>query len=81
MHGNAAEWTCSNYDAYPYRADDGREADAMGDKKAVRGGSWRDRPNQCRSASRWAYAPWQKVFNVGFRIIIEMETPVLNSTP
>ena len=75
MHGNAAEWTRSNYHSYPYRADDGREADGTGDKKTIRGGSWRDRPNLCRSASRWAYAAWQKVFNVGFRIIIECETP------
>ncbi len=71
MHGNAAEWTRSNYQPYPYRADDGREADATGARKTIRGGSWRDRPNLCRSASRWAYPPWQPVFNVGFRVIIE----------
>ena len=57
MHGNAAEWTRSNY---------GDSA-----KKVIRGGSWRDRPQLCRSASRWAYDPWQKVFKVGFRVIIE----------
>ncbi len=81
MHGNAAEWTRSNYHPYPYRADDGREVDGTGDKKTIRGGSWRDRPNLCRSASRWAYAPWQKVFNVGFRIIIECDTSTTKSTP
>ena len=56
MHGNAAEWT---------RLDDGASG-----KKVIRGGSWRDRPKLCRSASRWAYDPWQKVFNVGFRVVI-----------
>jgi formylglycine-generating enzyme required for sulfatase activity len=60
MHGNAAEWTRSDY------GDSGR--------KAIRGGSWRDRPQLCRSASRWAYDPWQKIFNVGFRVIIDPET-------
>jgi formylglycine-generating enzyme required for sulfatase activity len=73
MHGNAAEWTRSNYHPYPYRADDDRKTDATGSNKTIRGGSWRDRPAHCRSASRWSYAPWQKVFNVGFRVIIEAD--------
>ncbi len=60
MHGNAAEWTRSDY--------------GNSSKKVIRGGSWRDRPKLCRSASRWAYDPWQKVFNVGFRVIIESES-------
>jgi formylglycine-generating enzyme required for sulfatase activity len=81
MHGNAAEWTRSNYQPDPIRTNDGREADACGAKKTIRGGSWRDRPNLCRSASRWAYAPWQQVFNVGFRVIIEDETPNPKTTP
>jgi formylglycine-generating enzyme required for sulfatase activity len=69
MHGNAAEWTRSNYRPYPYREEAGEPAD----RKVVRGGSWRDRPKLSRSASRWGYAPWQKVFNVGFRVILEPE--------
>jgi len=81
MHGNAAEWTRSNYQPYPYRADSGRETDATGDKKTIRGGSWRDRPNHCRSASRWGYAPWQQVFNVGFRVVIEAAPPTRRTTP
>jgi formylglycine-generating enzyme required for sulfatase activity len=81
MHGNAAEWTRSNYRPYPYRADDARESDATGGKKIIRGGSWRDRPKLCRSASRWAYDPWQKVFNVGFRVIIESDAKRLAAQP
>jgi formylglycine-generating enzyme required for sulfatase activity len=57
MHGNAAEWT--------------RSDDRGSGKKVIRGGSWRDRPKLSRSASRWAYDPWQRVFNVGFRVIIQ----------
>jgi formylglycine-generating enzyme required for sulfatase activity len=71
LHGNAAEWTRSTYSPYPYRLDDGRDAVSLDGRKAVRGGSWRDRPKLCRSASRWAYDPWQKVYNVGFRVVIE----------
>jgi formylglycine-generating enzyme required for sulfatase activity len=38
---------------------------------AVRGGSWRDRPKNARSGFRQAYPPWQSVYNVGFRVIVE----------
>jgi formylglycine-generating enzyme required for sulfatase activity len=73
MHGNAWEWTRSTYAPYPYRADDGRNNLDESSDKVVRGGSWYDRPKRCRSAFRLSYAPWQKVFNVGFRIIIETD--------
>jgi formylglycine-generating enzyme required for sulfatase activity len=56
MHGNAAEWT-------------------MGDvagKRIVRGGSFYDGPVAARSSARLAYPPWQRVHNVGFRIVCEV---------
>jgi len=71
MHGNAAEWCLSDYRPYPYRAEDGRNEISGEGRKVVRGGSWRDRPKSCRSAWRLSYPAYQKVFNVGFRIIIE----------
>jgi len=70
MHGNVWEWTRSAYRPYPYRLDDGRNSLRPGEK-TVRGGSWRDRPKRCRSAFRLAYPDWQKVYNVGFRIVVE----------
>jgi formylglycine-generating enzyme required for sulfatase activity len=57
MHGNAAEWTL--------------EED--GDRKIVRGGSFFDRPARCRSSFRLAYPAWQRVFNVGFRVVVANE--------
>ena len=33
MHGNAAEWTLSLYQPYPWRADDGRNATACGRRR------------------------------------------------
>jgi formylglycine-generating enzyme required for sulfatase activity len=57
MCGNVAEWT---------RNDAAAAAD-----KVARGGSWYDLPYRATSSYRIAYPPWQKVFNVGFRIIIE----------
>jgi formylglycine-generating enzyme required for sulfatase activity len=39
----------------------------------VRGGSFFDPPARARSASRLAYSSWQRVFNVGFRVVCEEE--------
>lgn len=58
MHGNIAEWTRSDYDS-------------THSSKVVRGGSYIDRAKFATSYYRKAYAPWQRVFNVGFRVIIE----------
>jgi formylglycine-generating enzyme required for sulfatase activity len=71
MHGNAAEWTRTAYRPYPYKPDDGRDDPASEGLKVVRGGSWRDRPQRCRAAFRLAYRPWQKVYNVTFRVVGE----------
>jgi formylglycine-generating enzyme required for sulfatase activity len=73
MHGNAAEWTRSLCQPYPYRDDDGRNAitgKQMG-QRSVRGGSFWDRPYRATSSARRSYEPWQRVFDVGFRIILE----------
>ncbi len=63
MHGNAAEWTLS---------DDGPN-------KVVRGGSFFDAPKHCRSASRISYPSWQRVFNVGFRVICEAPEQIVTT--
>jgi formylglycine-generating enzyme required for sulfatase activity len=69
--GNVAEWTRSTYRPYPYEASAEKdEAQSMA-KKAVRGGSWYDRPKHARSGFRQAYPAWQKVTNVGIRVIVE----------
>lgn len=58
MHGNVAEWTASDNSA---------------GLKVARGGSWRDRPYRAMSAFRVAYQPYQRVFNVGFRVVSPLE--------
>jgi formylglycine-generating enzyme required for sulfatase activity len=70
MHGNVAEWTRSDYVGYPYQA---RQSNSMNTstKKVVRGGSFFDRPYRATSSFRVGYVPWQGVFNVGFRVVIE----------
>ena len=79
MHGNAWEWTRSKYRPYPYQDQDGRndEAASREDERVVRGGSWYDRPLKCTSSFRLPYHEWQRVYNVGFRIVCESgDTPL-----
>ncbi len=67
MHGNIAEWTRSDYNPYPYS----EKVKSSSEYKVVRGGSYIERPKFATSYTRKAYYPWQRVFNVGFRVIIE----------
>lgn len=72
MIGNAAEWTRSKYLPYPWS--DAEERNGASDAhapRAVRGGSWRDRPVRATASWRWGYPGWRPVYNVGFRVIIE----------
>ncbi len=71
MVGNASEWTRSSYRPYPYVEDDGRNSGDITEAKVARGGSFRDRPRDAGAAVRRAYASWQTVYDVGFRVVIE----------
>ncbi len=71
MIGNVAEWTQSDYKTFPYIENDGRNNGNPNAHKVAKGGSWRDRPKWGRAGVRREYESWQKVFNVGFRVICE----------
>ena len=58
MHGNVAEWVDQSNDK---------------GEKIVRGGSFYDHPKRAGSAYRLFYQEWQKVYNVGFRVVAEIE--------
>ena len=73
MHGNAAEWTRTTYRPYPYNAEKDRNGGDSGGRRVVRGGSFFDRPDRCRSALRTSYLTWRRVFNVGFRVVCEVK--------
>ena len=70
MIGNAAEWTLDDYRPYPYQPQTACAGIGAGMRKAVRGGSWSDRPKESRASARWDYPQWQRVYNVGFRIVV-----------
>lgn len=59
MNGNVAEWTCDTL------TDSNNQPRA-----AACGGSWYDRLKRCSTHSVTDFAPWQKVFNVGLRVIL-----------
>ncbi len=67
MHGNVAEWTRSDYQPYPLN----EKKTVFSEQKVVRGGSWIDHPQSATAYVRKSYLPWQKVYNVGFRVILE----------
>ncbi|MGA2254908.1 MAG: SUMF1/EgtB/PvdO family nonheme iron enzyme [Thermoguttaceae bacterium] len=78
MIGNAAEWTRTAYRPYPYNSGDGRDDPSSAGAKVVRGGSWYDRPYRATASYRMHYQPWQHVFDVGFRIIVEVDDQVVS---
>ena len=67
MHGNVAEWNRSDYVPYPYKENPKK----VSEYKVVRGGSYIERPKYSTAYSRKGFYPYQCVFNVGFRVIIE----------
>lgn len=67
MHGNVAEWTRSDYVPYPYKENPKK----VSEYKVVRGGSYIERLKYSTAYSRKGFYPYQCVFNVGFRVIIE----------
>ena len=55
MHGNAAEWTATTTNGFA----------------VARGGSFASRPKDATSSFKLYYLPWQKVYDVGFRVLLE----------
>jgi formylglycine-generating enzyme required for sulfatase activity len=77
MVGNVSEWTRSVYRPYPYDETDGRNDETLAECRSVRGGSWADRPADAGSSVRRAFEPWQRVHDVGFRVMVEDVAPAI----
>jgi formylglycine-generating enzyme required for sulfatase activity len=71
MHGNAAEWCLDWYrSGYPSDAQqDNPTGPSSGDKRVIRGGSFKDTAKGVRSASRAGLRPGERNDYVGFRIV------------
>ncbi|MEX0359745.1 MAG: SUMF1/EgtB/PvdO family nonheme iron enzyme, partial [Allomuricauda sp.] len=72
MHGNAAEWCLDWYeDQYdPNNYIGGNSGPSFGSKRVIRGGSFSDIPDRCRSAARSGQWSFSKYENVGFRVAL-----------
>lgn len=69
MAGNMAEWIRDwfNFDYYAIMPDRNPTGPSEGRYKAVRGGSWRSKPNMLRTATRGGAFPDQRAATIGFR--------------
>jgi formylglycine-generating enzyme required for sulfatase activity len=68
LAGNVWEWCSSQYQPYPYRVEDGREAPEEGVDRVLRGGSWFNDGRDCRSAYRGHNDPSNRSDLIGFRL-------------
>ena len=86
MHGNVAEWCEDEYDVYPSGAATDpcfSSSSSPPDNQlyVIRGGSWYDVPENCRSARRYALDYYSIEDTVGFRFVLaphageKLETP------
>jgi formylglycine-generating enzyme required for sulfatase activity len=77
MHGNLWEW-CADawHDDYEGAPADGRawEAGGTASYRVVRGGSWHDTPDVCRSAARLRALAAEGDDILGFRVALSRET-------
>lgn len=62
MHGNAAEWTLSVQGKVP-------ATNPRLTRRVVCGGSFSEPPRWATADHRIAYPQWQRVYNVGFRVV------------
>ncbi|MBQ9770329.1 MAG: SUMF1/EgtB/PvdO family nonheme iron enzyme [Lentisphaeria bacterium] len=70
MHGNVWEWCNDLYANYPSGAVTDPTGLASGSSRVLRGGSWDDCAQSCRSAGRYSFDPTYRLNYVGFRVAL-----------
>lgn len=69
VHGNVEEWCWDVYGPYPSEGVTDYRGSAVGTRRVARGGGWPAFALLCRSAARNAYAPEDRRFDLGFRLV------------
>jgi formylglycine-generating enzyme required for sulfatase activity len=73
MHGNVWQWCHDWYGEYPQTTVVDPQGPANGEERVLRGGSWNDLSQHCRSAFRHKYQPDGRDHVVGFRVCFFVE--------
>ncbi|MEM7769095.1 MAG: formylglycine-generating enzyme family protein [Cyanobacteria bacterium P01_A01_bin.37] len=72
MHGNVYEWCQDHWHKNYKGAPHDRSAwltDNQGTSRVIRGGSWSNDPEDCRSAYRNYFYPADRYYGIGFRVV------------
>ena len=74
IHGNLMEW-CADWYADSYANGHARDpvGPARGNDRILRGGTWYDLPEHCRSARRARHGPDTRFEEIGFRVVVELK--------
>jgi formylglycine-generating enzyme required for sulfatase activity len=72
MVGNVREWCNDWYGTYIFEARTDPTGPTTGTSRIIRGGSWVDTAYTCRVACRGQKTPSSRSYNIGFRVVVDL---------